>query len=76
MVYAAGLLAGLAFYAEIYGLIEPFTGMTEMGEMTLPKWLGLPAGAVVLAVLVLAVATFAVAGVLEKRFAGRRPAQA
>jgi hypothetical protein len=58
MIYALGLTAGLAFYAEIYSRIEPWVKLTSLGRITLPALLGIPAGWLVLAVAVLAGAAF------------------
>jgi hypothetical protein len=58
MVYALGLTAGLALYAEIYSWIEPWVKLTSLGKITLPELLGVPAGWLVLAVVVLAAAMF------------------
>jgi uncharacterized membrane protein YedE/YeeE len=52
----AGVLATGALFAPLRGLYEA----TPRGAMTLPAWLGLPYGAVVLAVVALALAGFAV----------------
>jgi uncharacterized membrane protein YedE/YeeE len=58
MIYAMGLTAGLAFYAEIYSWIEPWVKVTSLGKITLPTLLGIPTGWLVLAVVVLAGAAF------------------
>lgn len=71
--YAAGILAGLAVYAEIYPVIQTFTEKTDLGEITFPDLLGIPRGVLVLLVVAGAGAAFVVAGKLEKAFAGRRP---
>lgn len=58
MVYALGLTGGLAFYAEIYSWIEPWVKVTPLGKITFPTWLGIPAGWLVLAVVMVAGAAF------------------
>jgi uncharacterized membrane protein YedE/YeeE len=52
----AGVLATGALFAPLRGLYEA----TPRGALTLPAWLGLPYGAVVLAVVAIALAGFAV----------------
>jgi len=60
----AGVLATGALFAPLRGLYEA----TPRGALTLPAWLGVPYGAVVLAVVAVALAGFAV---VERR--GARP---
>jgi hypothetical protein len=74
MVYALGMLAGLALYAEAYPAIEGWTKSTALGELTWPDLLGVPRGVVVFAVVLLAGAMFWGATQIERLFADRRPA--
>ena len=74
MVYAAGMLAGLALFAEAFPAIEGFMQITSLGEVTWPQLLGLPQAVVAGAVVAMALGAFALAGWIERRFAGRRPA--
>jgi hypothetical protein len=74
MVYALGMLAGLAAYAEAYPAIEAWTKTTALGEATWPELLGVPRGLIVAAVAALAAVTFWGATRIEKAFAHRRPA--
>jgi hypothetical protein len=71
-VYALGMLAGIAFFAETFDIL--FSGWAEatpFGQVTLPKVLGLRYGLVVLAVILLAVGAFILAERVEAAF--RRP---
>jgi hypothetical protein len=74
MVYALGMLAGLALYAEAYPAIEAWTKMTALGELTWPDLLSVPRGVVVLAVVLMAAGMFYGATRIERAFADRRPA--
>ncbi len=71
IVFALGILAGIFAFGEGYARIEGFAQTTDMGPLTLPEVLGLPWGAVVFLVVVLALAGFWGAGAIERRFAGR-----
>lgn len=73
MVYGAGVLAGLAGYAEVYTrLVAPWVKLTALGEITLPQLLGIPAGWLVLAVTILAGAAFLGAERVEAAIRRRR----
>jgi hypothetical protein len=74
MVYAVGMLAGLALYAEAYPAIEAWTKTTALGEITFPDYLGVPRGVLVAIVLAMAVGMFWGAMKLERAFASWRPA--
>jgi hypothetical protein len=74
MVYALGMLAGLAAYAEVYPAIEGWTKTTSLGEATFPDLLGLPRGALVALVIAMAAGMFWGATKLERAFASWRPA--
>jgi hypothetical protein len=74
MVYALGMLAGLALYAEAYPAIEAWTKTTALGELTWPDLLSVPRGAVVVAVVLMAAGVFYGATRIERAFADRRPA--
>ncbi|HSD54957.1 MAG TPA: YeeE/YedE thiosulfate transporter family protein [Burkholderiales bacterium] len=74
MLYALGMLAGLAFYAAAFPAIEAWTKVTALGEVTWPDLLGLPRWVLVALVLAMAAAMFFGATRAEKAFAGWRPA--
>ena len=71
MVYAGGILAGTLVYAEVYPWIKDFVNSNGMGQITLPEVLHLPWGVIVFAVVVIAVAGFSAATVIERRFGDR-----
>lgn len=74
LLYALGMLAGLAAYAEVHPAIEAWTKTTALGEATWPEALGVSRGLVVAVVVALAAVAFWAAARLEKAFVNRRPA--
>lgn len=72
ILFAVGLLAGIFAFGELYPVIEGFYDSTAMGSVTLPQILGLPFGVVVFAVVILALAGFWGAEVVEHRLAERK----
>jgi uncharacterized membrane protein YedE/YeeE len=71
LLFGAGMLFGTFVFAEIYPLIERFHESTLIGPVTIPQYFNLPYGVVVFAVVVVAVAGFYGAGVLERLVAAR-----
>lgn len=71
MAVAAGMLAGSVLFASVFPQVEEMYESTPAGAATLPDVLGLPYGAMVLAVAVLALAAFGAAGWVEARAARR-----
>jgi uncharacterized membrane protein YedE/YeeE len=68
LVYAFGIGAGTLVYAEVYPAIKDFVNSNDMGQVTLPQVLNLPWGLVVFAVVVIAVAGFSAATIIERSF--------
>jgi uncharacterized protein len=68
LVYAFGIGAGTLVYAEVYPAIKEFVNSNDMGQVTLPQVLNLPWGLVVFAVVVIAVAGFSAATIIERSF--------
>jgi hypothetical protein len=67
MFFLAGVLAGIALFGEAAPLMWGFFQQAgSMGRFTLPDWLGLDAGLVVLLVVLLALAMFAAGEWLER----------
>ncbi len=66
LVYAFGIGAGTLVYAEVYPAIKDFVNSNDMGQVTLPQVLNLPWGLVVFAVVVIAVAGFSAATIIER----------
>jgi uncharacterized membrane protein YedE/YeeE len=63
----AGMFAGVLATGAAFGTIADFYASGARGPLTLPELLGVPYGAVVLAVVLVALAGFAVAERLERR---------
>jgi hypothetical protein len=71
--YMAGFVAGLAVYAIALPGLELWANAASVGELTLPQVFGVPYGAVVLAVVVMALLAFAGAQWTERKFNHLRP---
>lgn len=71
--YAAGILAGIAAFSETFdALFAGWAQAGDLGPLTLPAAFGLPYGAVVLAVVVMALGAFVLAERVEAAFRQRR----
>jgi uncharacterized protein len=70
-VYASGIAAGTFVYAEVYPWIKDFVNSNPMGQVTLPQVFDVSWGTLVFAVVVVAVAGFSAATLVERRFGGR-----
>ena len=68
MLFLAGAFLGVYLFGETVGSFEPFWLSSYMGRFTLPEWLGLPMGVVVLIIVLFALAAFWGAEALEARF--------
>lgn len=73
LVYLIGVVGGLLGYAEIYPWIADWSHSTDLGQVTLPEYFGLPYGLVVAGIVVMAVVAFAAAEWAERRFGGVVP---
>ena len=71
VVFVLGFAAGTLGFAIASPLLQGVLGAGELGPTTLPDALGVPYGAVVFAVVVVAVAGFAGASWIERRMAAR-----
>ena len=67
-VYAFGIGAGTLVYAEVFPWIKGFVNSNGMGQVTLPEVFDLPWGLVVFVVVLIAVAGFSAATLVERRF--------
>jgi hypothetical protein len=70
ILFVAGALVGVWLFGETVFAFEPWWLSSYMGRFTLPDWLGLPPGVVVLLVVVMALAMFWGAERIEARFRG------
>lgn len=67
-VFFLGLLAGVFVFGETVGLFADFWYSSHMGRFTLPDWLGVSTGAVVLLIVLMAIGAFRLAEWAEARF--------
>ena len=72
LLFAAGMLAGTVVFAELQPRLGSFFTATSLGETTIPRYFSLPFGAVVFAVVLLALGGFYGAGLIERRFGSTR----
>ncbi|MHB8872420.1 MAG: YeeE/YedE thiosulfate transporter family protein [Myxococcaceae bacterium] len=72
MAYIGGFLAGLVLFFFAYPLLEGLYLASSMGRVLLPDVLRLPAGVVVLLVVLMALGAFALTRVLDRRFGNDR----
>ena len=73
VVFIGGFMAGLMIYAIAFPGLENWANATSLGELTLPQAFGIPYGALVAGVVVMAVLMFAGAEWSERKFAYMRP---
>ncbi len=71
LFFSLGVLFGIFLFGESVGSFEGFWNSTYMGRFTIPDWLGLPTGVIVLLIILMAVFMFWGAEQLEKIFGGR-----
>lgn len=74
--FALGAFFGIFVFGETVGLFEPFWYSTYMGRLTIPDWLGIDTGVVVLAIVLMALFAFWGAEQLERIFGGKDPKSA
>jgi len=67
MAFMAGFFAGVVVFAFAFPLVEGFYNSGSMGRLLLPDALGVPAGVVVLGVVVMALGAFALTHVLDRK---------
>lgn len=70
LFFFLGASLGVFLFGETVGLYPAFFHSTSMGRFTLPQWLGLPTGVVVVAVVLMALFMFWGAEKLEAAFGG------
>lgn len=71
--FVLGVLFGVFLFGETLADFENFFLATFMGRFTLPDWLGLPVGVVVLLVVLMALAMFYAAEICERFFGKKLP---
>jgi uncharacterized protein len=73
VVFIGGFMAGLLIYALFLPGLETWANATSLGGLTLPAVFGVPYGALVLGVVVMAALMFAGAEWSERKFSYMRP---
>jgi uncharacterized protein len=68
VVHLFGMVSGIFLFGELFSFIDGFYSFTPMGRFTLPDFLQLPFGLTVFLIVLLALAGFAAAEWLEKKF--------
>lgn len=69
--FVLGTLFGIFMFGETVGLFDGFWNSSYMGRFTLPEWLGLSTGVVVLLVVLMALFMFWGSEQLERIFGGK-----
>jgi rhodanese-related sulfurtransferase len=72
MFFVGGVMVGIFLFGETVSFYDPFFNSSYLGRFTLPDWLGLPTGTVVLLVVIMALSMFLGAEYLEQVF-GKKP---
>jgi len=73
--FAFGVFFGIFLFGETVGTYEEFWNSSYLGRFTLPEWLNLPTGIIVLIVVVMALLMFWGGELLEKKVGKRDLAQ-
>jgi rhodanese-related sulfurtransferase len=71
LIFVLGVLFGIFAFGETVGFYEEFWYSSYMGRFTIPEWLGLPYGVVVVGIVLMALFMFWGSEQLEKIFGGR-----
>ncbi|MGD2078512.1 MAG: YeeE/YedE thiosulfate transporter family protein [Chloroflexota bacterium] len=74
--FALGVLFGIFLFGETVGSFNLFWNSSYLGRLTIPDWLGLPTGIVVLLVILMALFMFWGAEQLERIFGKKDPSKA
>ncbi|MGB5433237.1 MAG: YeeE/YedE thiosulfate transporter family protein, partial [Acidimicrobiia bacterium] len=76
MVFLVGVVLGVFVFGETVPYFMGFWTASDLGRLTLPEWLNIPTGVVVLFIVVFALLLFWGSEVLEKKLGGADPADA
>jgi rhodanese-related sulfurtransferase len=71
VIFVLGVLFGIFAFGETVGFYEDFWYSSYLGRYTIPEWLGLPTGLVVIGIVLMALFMFWGAEQLEHIFGGR-----
>jgi rhodanese-related sulfurtransferase len=67
LVYLVGLVGGMVIFGETVESFRTFWESSDLGRLTIPDWLGVPTGAVVAVVVIMAFGVFALVEWIEQR---------
>lgn len=76
MIYVLGALSGMLVYGEAYPAFQSFAESGALGERTLSDWLHLRPGVVAFLIILMALAMFYGAEILEEKFGKKTSALA
>jgi rhodanese-related sulfurtransferase len=76
MVFLSGVFVGVFLFGETVPYFMGFWNTTNLGRLTLPDWLGISSGWIILAIVVVALLLFWAAEVYEKHAMGIDPKDA
>ena len=76
LAFALGVVFGIFLFGETVGGFDLFWNSSYLGRLTIPAWLGLPTGVVVLLVVLMALFMFWGAEQLERIFGKQDPGKA
>lgn len=71
--FLLGVFFGVFAFGETVASFEPFFMSTSFGRFTIPDWLGLPTGVVVVLLVLMALAMFRAAEISEAFFGRKQP---
>ncbi len=71
LAFLAGIIAGTGAFAALFGVFSPLYAATPLGPRTIPGSFGLSYGLVVFLVVLMALAGFWGAGLIERAFSAR-----
>jgi rhodanese-related sulfurtransferase/uncharacterized membrane protein (DUF485 family) len=75
LFFVLGGLLGIFLFGETERFFDDWWNSSYYGRLTIPEWLGLPVGVVVVGVVLMALFMFWAGEKLEKRFGGADPAK-
>lgn len=73
LLYLVGLAIGVFGFSETVSSFAGFWNSSNLGRLTIPEWLGIPTGAVVVAVIIMAFGVFVMVEQIELQLGSSRP---